>query len=72
MLAPPTLPDASCAMRTLSLIFLVVLTSTLRSGAGSPYHVHEKRTHIPFGWTLTKCPGAAFHPFVVRAQPEEH
>lgn len=44
-------------MRSSSFIWLVALTFPLLSGAEptlSPYNVHEKRTHIPPGWSLTR------------------
>ncbi|KAG8221268.1 peptidase S8/S53 domain-containing protein [Butyriboletus roseoflavus] len=44
-------------MHSSSFISLVALTFALLSGAKptlSPYNVHEKRTHIPAGWSLTR------------------
>ena len=50
------------AMRSSSFISLVALTLALLSSAEpfpSPYGIHEKRTHPPPGWSLTRRHDAA-------------
>ena len=44
-------------MRSSSFVSLIALTLALLSGAESlhsPYSIHEKRTHIPSDWSLTR------------------
>ena len=55
------LPDVWQAMRSSLIISLVTLTLSLLSGAKPSLssYVHEKRTHLPSDWTLTRRLDAA-------------
>lgn len=41
-------------LSTLSLVALILALPSAAEPSLSPYHVHEKRAHLPLDWTLTR------------------